>query len=1091
VAGQSPVRPDGVHAIPGPPPKPVVGNLFDLPSGRTIQTVIDLAGRYGPMMHLKVLGQDLYVASGLEMFDDLCDETRFAKFVAKPQQVIGTALPTRGLFTSESGDPLWKSAHEILLPAFSQRSIQGYHPLMVDIADQLLLKWERLNPGEPVDVTADMTRLTLDTIALCGFGYRFNSFYRDTQHPFVEAMMTMLGEGQALLRIPGPIDRFRTRAHRRFAAAIDLMTSTVQAIMDERRASGEAGDDLLGRMLDGVDKAGLSLPDRDMVSQCITFLVAGHETTSGLLSFAVHYLIKNPAVAARAQAEVDEVFGTDLAVPATAAQVAKLVYVPQILSETLRLWPTAPAFFRRPLEDTTVGGYEFRAGTPIMALSTALHRRPEVWGPDAAEFDPDHFDPSRQDARPPNAYKPFGTGVRACIGRQFALQEAILVLAMVLQRFQLVDSANYQLKIKESITIKPEGLTITVRPRPARTQGRIVSDGPPLTPDVRKEPSSQAAAAPASLAGRHGTPLLVLFGSNLGAAEDIATRIARDGTDRGWSTTVAPLDDRVGAVRMGEASPSGADLPTEGAVVVVSASYNGMAPDNAAAFCDWVRQEKASAAGVRYSVFGCGNRDWASTYQAIPTMLDARLEAAGAVRVYPRGEGDARGDFDGQFQAWYDGLWDALGTACGVSGADAAAAAGGPRLTVEAVEVRSFKAVPATVMVNRELTARAGTPGGRSVRHVEVALPAGTTYQAGDHLGVLPRNDVSLVNRVIARFRLDAGQYVTLRATGGAPTHLPTGEPYPLLGILAGCVELQDVATRPQLTALAASLAPGPARDELAALATTDDQARAAYRERIAAPRRTLLELCEAHPEATLDFAGFLDLLPALRPRYYSISSAPAAAEEVSLTVGVLDEPARSGQGRYRGTCSTHLAAVPEGGTVFALVREPSIAFRPPENPHRPMIMVGAGTGMAPFRGFCQDRAALAARGVPIAESLLVLGCRDPEDDLLYADELARYDKDGVARLVTACSRVPDYPHRYVQHALEAEADTVWDLLQHDAVVYVCGNAATMAPGVRAALTAVFRARTGTGHADADAWFTGLRSGGRYLEDIWGETAVV
>ncbi|NMO94165.1 cytochrome, partial [Actinomycetospora sp. TBRC 11914] len=191
-----------------------------------------------------------------------------------------------------------------------------------------------------------------------------------------------------------------------------------------------------------------------------------------------------------------------------------------------------------------------------------------------------------------------------------------------------------------------------------------------------------------------------------------------------------------------------------------------------------------------------------------------------------------------------------------------------------------------------------------------------------------------------------------------------------------------------------------------------------AYRAEIAAPRRTLLELLEAHPQAAMEFAVFIDLLPALRPRYYSISSAPTVTDDAALTVGVLDEPARSGLGRYRGTCSTHLAAVPEGGTVFCLVREPTIAFRPPDNPHRPMIMVGAGTGMAPFRGFLQERGALAAQGVPIAESLLVLGCRDPEDDLLYADELARYDKDGVARLVTACSRVPDKPRRYVQQAL-------------------------------------------------------------------------
>ncbi|MFC5139041.1 hypothetical protein ACFPK1_12435 [Actinomycetospora rhizophila] len=173
------------------------------------------------------------------------------------------------------------------------------------------------------------------------------------------------------------------------------------------------------------------------------------------------------------------------------------------------------------------------------------------------------------------------------------------------------------------------------------------------------------------------------------------------------------------------------------------------------------------------------------------------------------------------------------------------------------------------------------------------------------------------------------------------------------------------------------------------------------------------------------------------------------------------------------------------------MVRRPTIAFHPPENPHQPMIMIGAGTGMAPFRGFLRDRAALKAHGVPIAESLLVLGCRDPQDDLLYADELAGYEKDDVARLLTACSRVAGFPHRYVQHAIEASADEVWSLLQQDAAIYVCGNASTMAPGVRAALGAVFRAKTGAGEADADAWLAGLRSSGRYLEDIWGETAVV
>ena len=240
-----------------------------------------------------------------------------------------------------------------------------------------------------------------------------------------------------------------------------------------------------------------------------------------------------------------------------------------------------------------------------------------------------------------------------------------------------------------------------------------------------------------------------------------------------------------------------------------------------------------------------------------------------------------------------------------------------------------------------------------------------------------------------------------------------------------------------------------------------------------------------------MPFATFLDLLPPLRPRYYSISSSPAVGADAALTVGVLDEPARAGTGTFRGVCSHHLRETPEGGTVFVLVREPTLPFRPPENPHRPMIMVGAGTGMAPFRGFLQDRAALQERGVPVGESLLLLGCRDPQDDLLYADELAVFEKAGLTRLLPAFSRVPDHPHRYVQHALAGAADDVWDLLDRDAVVYVCGNAATMAPGVRAALVAVFRDRTGADTTAGEAWLAGLRADGRYLEDIWGESAAL
>src|SRR4051794_1542594 len=191
-------RPDGtprpLSEIPGPKPLPVVGNMRDVDTHRLVQSIMELADEYGRIFQLRTPAGATYVVSGLEMVQDLCDDARFDKLVGTGQRELRKTHQSAGLFTADTADPLWKSAHDILLPSFSTWAMKGYVEPMIDIAEQLLLKWERLNADEPIDVPADMTRLTLDTIALCGFGYRFNSFYRDSQHPFVKAMIDSLGE---------------------------------------------------------------------------------------------------------------------------------------------------------------------------------------------------------------------------------------------------------------------------------------------------------------------------------------------------------------------------------------------------------------------------------------------------------------------------------------------------------------------------------------------------------------------------------------------------------------------------------------------------------------------------------------------------------------------------------------------------------------------------------------------------------------------------------------------------------------------------------------------------------------------------------
>ncbi len=425
--------------IPGPSGLPLVGNAFDIDADNPIEGFMAMAEKYGPIFKLSVPGGTRLIVSGPDLVEEICDDARFDKRVGGGLAALRKGAADTGLFTAETDDPLWHRAHNILMSPFSLQAMRDYMPRMVDIADQLMDKWDRLNEGDEVDVPDDMTRLTLDTIALCGFGYRFNSFYRDTPHPFVQAMVRTLSESQARARQLPIQTRLKIRAQRQVEEDQAFMDDLVDRLIAERRAQGDAGDttDLLGRMLTGVDRqTGERLPDANIRAQCITFLIAGHETTSGLLSFALYYLLKNPAFLERARAEVDEVLG-DTASP-TFEQVHRLTYVRQVLDESLRLWPTAPGFSRYPFQDTVIGGrYAIPANTTITVLTPALHRATSVWGPDAAEFNPEHMAPERLAAVPPAVYKPFGTGQRACIGRQFALQEAALVLGMLLQRFDL------------------------------------------------------------------------------------------------------------------------------------------------------------------------------------------------------------------------------------------------------------------------------------------------------------------------------------------------------------------------------------------------------------------------------------------------------------------------------------------------------------------------------------------------------------------------------------------------------------------------------------------------------------------------------
>jgi cytochrome P450/NADPH-cytochrome P450 reductase len=197
-----------------------------------------------------------------------------------------------------------------------------------------------------------------------------------------------------------------------------------------------------------------------------------------------------------------------------------------------------------------------------------------------------------------------------------------------------------------------------------------------------------------------------------------------------------------------------------------------------------------------------------------------------------------------------------------------------------------------------------------------------------------------------------------------------------------------------------------------------------------------------------------------------------------------VEAPASSGHGIYRGVCSNFLARRRTGDTVYATLRETRAGFGLPSDPSVPIIMIGPGTGLAPFRGFLQERAAQKAKGVSLGAAMLFFGCRHPDQDYLYADELKACAADGITELHTAFSR-GDGPKTYVQDLIAAQKDRVWALIGQGAIIYVCGDGSRMEPDVKAALMAIHRDKMGAEADGASRWIDDLGTKGRYVLDVW------
>ena len=581
-------------------------------------------------------------------------------------------------------------------------------------------------------------------------------------------------------------------------------------------------------------------------------------------------------------------------------------------------------------------------------------------------------------------------------------------------------------------------------------------------------PVLQSSGANAPLPdGKPLVPVTILFGSQTGTAEGLARRAAKEAGKRGFAAMILDM-----------AQIDAAKLTAEKNVLLITSTYgDGEPPDNAKSLFD------ALAAGInlplpqlRYSVCALGDTNY-THFCKCGADFDAYLEKLGATRIAPRADCDL--DYEENFSTWLNA--SLIGLASGaekpaavgeaapnrsdgsdfsqsnalVRATDAAPAPLSREVAPATLEESQSRTVPpvhsrarpypASLLVSRRLNA----PGSaKQVHHIEFDLAdSGLCYEAGDALGVLPQNCPALVGDILAALGCDGEEAV--------PT--PDGSTTSLRHALT---ELYDLGRPTQK--LLDHFAPGAGASTGAAF-------------------HHVLDVLVARADIKLTPTEFVAALKKLQPRLYSISSSPRAhAGQVHLTVGVVRYDLH---GRTRkGVCSTYLAERAEPGqSRVGIFVHSNKAFRPPISRDTPMIMIGPGTGIAPFRAFLHERRATGANG----RNWLFFGDQCASTDFLYRDELAGLMRENaLARLDTAFSR--DQPEKiYVQHRMLEHAGAFYSWLEDGAHVYVCGDATRMAKDVDAALHTLIERASGKTAEQAAAYVQALKAAKRYARDVY------
>lgn len=447
---------------------PIVGDLLTLDHNKVCQGLTRELVKHGGIIEQKVFNVRGIIVSRTDLVNDINDEAHWEKQVGYSMLKLRAAAGD-GLFTAHSHEPNWAKAHNILMPAFTKTAMATYHHDMAATVSELIDVWND-REGSWIEIPAVTNRLTAELIGRAGIGHSFNKLSSDNTDPFIAAVIRELTYANRRTdAIPFYEKLFGRRRRDQHKHDKAWLREQVASIVEDRRRSGiDSGAGMLDALLHTADPdTGDKLDDANIANQVLTLLVAGSETSANAIAFALHYLATNPDIAAAARAEIDSRWPPGDLPDFDFDEIARLRYLRRIVDETLRLWPVAPGYFRQARHDTTIGNgqFHFQTGDWVFVVLLAAHRDPTAWGDDADQFRPDRFLPEQIRKLGPRIYKPFGTGPRACIGRQFALHEMMLTLAAVLHQFDLEPEPEYRLEVSEMMTLKPDGLRLKMHRR--------------------------------------------------------------------------------------------------------------------------------------------------------------------------------------------------------------------------------------------------------------------------------------------------------------------------------------------------------------------------------------------------------------------------------------------------------------------------------------------------------------------------------------------------------------------------------------------------------------------------------------------------